>query len=106
MFHFLEVNPRPWGAFAGAEQVGVDLFTPLAELLRREAPHPDLAFRNAVETRVLPLYLMRAAAWLRPRMVSDVSEDLCAKQGRLLRGRLRRHVLYRLLRVGMNRLRI
>ena len=72
---FIEMNVRPWGSIAAARQVGVDLFTPYAALLRGGRPIPDLAFGANRTMALVPqrqLYLLSTggmgAVW---RMLAD-----------------------------------
>jgi hypothetical protein len=62
-FHFLELNPRPWGSIVAARDVGVDLFAPLVETWRGRAPAARLAFADGVRSPILPLAVLSAAAW-------------------------------------------
>ena len=62
-FHFLELNPRPWGSIAAARDAGVDLFTPLIQLWQGIVPPADLRFRTGVRTAVFPLAALSRAAW-------------------------------------------
>lgn len=62
-FHFLELNPRPWGSIAAAHDAGVDLFTPLVQLWRGETPTSDLELRAGVRSPIFPLAVMSPAAW-------------------------------------------
>jgi hypothetical protein len=63
-YHFLELNPRPWGSIGAAELAGVDLWSPLAALLRDEEIAPKLDYRAGVGHGVLPLALLSAPGWL------------------------------------------
>lgn len=63
-FHFLELNPRPWGSIAAARDAGVDLFDPLTALWRGTLPIADLRFRDGVRSPVIPLALAAHAAWV------------------------------------------
>lgn len=51
---FIEFNPRPWGSIAGSARVGVDLFTPLAQMLAGGTPTPDLSFIVGKRTTLFP----------------------------------------------------
>ena len=66
-YHFLEVNPRPWGSIAAVAAANVDLWSPLVSLLEGSAPVPDLHYTDGVECAVLPLFLltMRPRGWRR-----------------------------------------
>jgi hypothetical protein len=102
-FHFLEVNPRPWGSIAAAADAQVDLFTPLADLMCGGTPAPDLAYTRDVETRILPLYLLNPRSWLDIRTAVHIITDLRSRQGAMFRSPgLALHVLHRLLRVRAN----
>jgi predicted ATP-grasp superfamily ATP-dependent carboligase len=61
-FYFLEVNPRPWGSIAAAEAAGVDLFTPLAQLLTGGTPAPQLACRAGTSSTLFPQHMQALAA--------------------------------------------
>lgn len=102
-FHFLEINPRPWGSIAAAAAAGVDLFTPLAEMLAGGLPATDVNYAADVDTRVLPLYLLNRERWLHARALRDVLEDVKSRQGAMFRDAgLAVHVVHRLLRVRAN----
>jgi predicted ATP-grasp superfamily ATP-dependent carboligase len=102
-FHFLEVNPRPWGSIAAAADAQVDLFTPLADLMCGGTPAPDLAYTRDVETRILPLYLLNPRSWLDIRTAVHIITDLRSRQGAMFRSPgLALHVLHRLLSVRAN----
>jgi hypothetical protein len=62
-FHFLELNPRPWGSIAAAGEAGVDLFTPLVALWRGVVPAADLDFRAGIRSPIFPLAVMSRSAW-------------------------------------------
>ena len=91
-YYFLEINPRPWGSIAAASRAGVDLFTPLHQMMRGETPAVNLDFDDAVDSVVFPQRVMthfrrygytlracsrvvtdhrswRAVPWSRPRLV-------------------------------------
>lgn len=53
-YYFLEVNPRPWGSIYSAEAAGVDIYGPMAAMLRGEEPEPVLDFRHGVITTMFP----------------------------------------------------
>jgi hypothetical protein len=102
-FHFLEVNPRPGGSIAAAAAAGVDLFTPLAQLLRGEEPRAELGYRAGVSTRVFPLYLLATAHWRGLRALSEAAADLRDVQGLPWRRPAQAlHLLHRLTRVAAN----
>jgi carbamoylphosphate synthase large subunit len=93
-YHFLELNPRPWGSIAAARDAGVDLFGPLAALWGGHSVDADLSFRSGVRSAVFPLAL------LSPR---------CLTRGSAFRSipalrdpRLAVHLAQRLLRVAHN----
>jgi predicted ATP-grasp superfamily ATP-dependent carboligase len=62
-YHFLELNPRPWGSLAAARDAGVDLFTPLVALWSRQSITADLSFRPGVRSAVFPLALLSMHCW-------------------------------------------
>lgn len=62
-FHFLELNPRPWGSMEAARRAGVDLFGPLVALWRARTPEAQLDFHPHVRTPVFPLYLLAPSCW-------------------------------------------
>lgn len=102
-FLFLELNPRPWGSIAAAAQAGVELFEPLAALMRGAAPSSVRSLRHGVATRILPLYLLHPAYRRSPATAAHLIADLRSEQGRPFRDPgLGRHVLYRLWRVKRN----
>lgn len=100
---FLEVNPRPWGSITAAAEAGVDLFSPLAELLRGATPETDLTFGPGIESTVLPLYFRSRAFWLGGRVIRSLMHDLRGPPGVPWRepGQAA-HLLYRLYRVARN----
>ena len=63
-FHFLELNPRPWGSIGAAAEAGVDLFAPLVELWRGGMPEPRLDFRAGVRSPIVPLAPASLEAWV------------------------------------------
>lgn len=102
-FHFLELNPRPWGSLAAAREAGVDLFTPLAALMAGESPPGDLRFRAGVRTTVLPLYLLSARCWRNAEALRALVRDLRGVQGKPWHEPLQAvHLLARLARVWRN----
>lgn len=102
-FHFLELNPRPWGSLAAAAEAGVDLFAPLAALMAGESPPADLRYRAGVRTTVLPLYLLSARCWLSGEALGSLRRDLRGAQGAPWREPLQAmHLLARLARVWRN----
>jgi len=76
----LEINPRPWSSIAGAAEAGVDLFTPLAELLAGRVPAPELSFRSNCESRVFPRYLLANRYW-NLRGLARAVRDLLGPRG-------------------------
>jgi hypothetical protein len=65
-YQFLELNPRPWGSIIAAEMAGVDLWSPLAELLGDGEPAASLAYAADVDCAVLPLALLSPENWRSP----------------------------------------
>lgn len=102
-YSFLELNPRPWGSIGAAIDAGVDLFDALVQLWRGESVMPRLDFRRDVGTRVFPLYLLSPRGWTRPGMVRSLIPD-ARRAIAMARARpgLARHVVHRLIRVGIN----
>jgi hypothetical protein len=97
-FLFLELNPRPWGSIAAAAEASVDLFGPLASLLRNELPTPKLEYRRNVETAVLPLAFLSG-----PRAALAAMRELTGPQARLWwPPRQGMHLAHRLTRVAWN----
>jgi hypothetical protein len=102
-YSFLELNPRPWGSIGAALDAGVDLFDALVRLWQAEFVTPRLEFRRDVGTRVFPLYLLAPAGWLRTGMIRALVPDVRrAFEMARARPRLARHVVHRLVRVGLN----
>jgi biotin carboxylase len=102
-FRFLEVNPRPWGSIAAAEQAGVDLYAPMARLIGGGMPDAQLAFREGVDSAVLPLALLSRDAWREPGALAAAMRSLRGAQGRIWRPTAQGvHVAHRLLRVARN----
>jgi hypothetical protein len=101
-FHFLELNPRPWGSIAAARDAGVDLFGPLAALWQGANPTPDLEFSSSVRSPVVPLALAAPTAWLS----ADAWRALGAAGRAIASGavppRLAMHLGRRALRVARN----
>jgi hypothetical protein len=102
-YHFLELNPRPWGSIGAARDANVDLFGALVELWQRGTVRPRLEFRPGVPTAVFPLYLLAANYWRSGR----ASRALLSDSRRVLsmareESTLASHVMHRLLRVGLN----
>jgi hypothetical protein len=84
-FLFLELNARPWGSIAAARAAGVDVFGPMAALLRGERPPADLRWAAGVESRVFPLYLAARPHWRGLRALREAAADLRGEQGALWR---------------------
>ena len=84
-FHFLEVNPRPWGSIGAAAASGVDLFTPLRALLLGERVPADLRFQPGVEFTVFPLSLVAPAEWRSKGFVGGSVRDISRVLGRTFR---------------------
>jgi glutathione synthase/RimK-type ligase-like ATP-grasp enzyme len=83
-FAFLELNPRPWGSIGAMRDAGVDLFTPLADLLRGERPVADLSYDVGVSSSVFPLYLASRDEWRHPRSLAHaVAHDLASASGQI-----------------------
>jgi biotin carboxylase len=101
-FHFLELNPRPWGSIAVARDAGVDLFGALAALWQGAIPTPDVEFREFVRSPIVPLALASPAAWLS----GDAWRALGAASQAITSGavppRLAVHLARRALRVARN----
>lgn len=102
-YHFLELNPRPWGSIEAAAAAGVDLFDGLARLWRAAPVSPQLDFRGGVRSPVFPLYLFAVPYWqsggARRALVPDVRRALTLARGEPA---LAGHVAHRLVRVGLN----
>jgi hypothetical protein len=102
-YHFLELNPRPWGSISAARDADVDLFGALVELWSHGTVRPRLEFTPGVRTAVFPLYLLATDYWRSGRasraLISDLRRALAmARDESALAG----HILHRLLRVGLN----
>ncbi len=94
IYHFLELNPRPWGSIGAARDAGVDLFTPLVALWRRDSIAADLSFRPGVRTEVFPLALFSIRCWASGSAFRSVPA--------LRNPRLVAHLAHRLTRVAYN----
>jgi hypothetical protein len=94
VYHFIELNPRPWGSIAAARDAGVDLFSPLAALWSGQPIAPDLSFRPGVRSTVFPLSLLSARCWASGNALRSVAAP------RNLR--LAAHLAHRLARVAYN----
>ena len=103
-FAFLEVNPRPWGSIGAAHDAGVDLFTPLGELLDGGTPRADLRYNVGVASSVFPLYLASRDEWRHPASLArSVWRDLGSESGRMWHHpRQAAHLGRRLFRVTRN----
>jgi hypothetical protein len=100
-FHFLEVNARPWGSIGAARACRVDLFTPLAALMRGEPVDANLDYDVGVTYRIFPLYLLERRYQLDPLTLLRVARSLNAERF-WLHSRLAYHLVQRLLRVQAN----
>ncbi|MEO7713056.1 MAG: ATP-grasp domain-containing protein [Gemmatimonadaceae bacterium] len=102
-YHFLELNPRPWGSIEAAVGAGVDLFDALARLWRSERVSPRLEFREGVLSPIFPLYVLATQSWQSGRAAHALLPD-CRRAFSLARDdpMLAGHVLHRLMRVGLN----
>jgi hypothetical protein len=102
-YHFLELNPRPWGSIEAASDAGVELFDALARLWRSEPGLPRLGFREGIRSPVFPLYLFAMPYWksgrARRALVPDARRALALARGEPA---LAGHVAHRLVRVGLN----
>ncbi|MDB4890008.1 MAG: ATP-grasp enzyme-like protein [Gemmatimonadetes bacterium] len=102
-YHFLELNPRPWGSIEAAGASGVDLFDALARLWREEPVSPRLDFADGVRSPVFPLYLFAMPYWksgaARRALGPDVRRAFTLARGEPA---LAGHVAHRLVRVGLN----
>ncbi len=94
VYHFLELNPRPWGSIAAARDAGVDLFTPLVALWSGQAITADLSFRPGVRSTVFPLAFLSMRCWASGSAFrsTPVPRNL----------RLAAHLAHRLVRVAHN----
>jgi len=94
VYHFLELNPRPWGSIAAARDAGVDLFAPLVALWSGQSIKADQSFRPGVRSAVFPLALLSARCWASGSAFRSVPapRDL----------RLAAHLAHRLARVAYN----
>ncbi len=102
-FHFLELNPRPWGSMEAARRAGVDLFEALVALWRAEPPTPQLEFRSGVCTPVFPLYLLSLPCWRSGRVARALPSEMrraltLSRESPALVG----HLAHRLARVCYN----
>lgn len=102
-YHFLELNPRPWGSIEAALASGVDLFEALARYWRAERVTPRLSFRKNLGIPVFPLYALSAAYWRSGRAFRPAVHDL-HRMLSILRAEpaLAAHVAHRFLRVCLN----
>jgi len=94
IYHFLELNPRPWGSIAAARDAGVDLFRPLVALWSGQSIAADLSFRPGVRSAVFPLALLSARCWASGAAFRSIPAP------RNLR--LAAHLAHRLVRVAYN----
>jgi hypothetical protein len=102
-FHFLELNPRPWGSIEAALDAGLDLFDALARLWRSEPVCPQLDFQQNVRTPVFPLYMFAVPYWrsggAARALLPDVRRALTLAHDEPA---LASHIMHRLVRVGLN----
>jgi hypothetical protein len=102
-YHFLELNPRPWGSIEAAGTAGVDLFDALVRMWRGAPIAPCLEFRAGVHFPVFPLYLLAMPYWksgsARRALGSDMRRAFTRARGEPA---LAGHVAHRLMRVGLN----
>jgi len=98
-FHFLELNPRPWGSIAAARDAGVDLFSPFVALRQGRVPPSDLELRPGVRSAIFPLAAMSRAAWTSGDAWRSLRKAVwtAAEQPRLAR-----HLVRRAVRVARN----
>lgn len=102
-YHFLELNPRPWGSIEAAVGAGVDLFSALARSWRSERVSPRLEFTDGVQSSIFPLYMLATRSWQSGHAAHALVPDFrrafsLARDDPMLAG----HVLHRLMRVGLN----
>ena len=102
-YHFLELNPRPWGSIEAAGAAGVELFDPLVRLWRGESVSPRCGYVDGVRSPIFPLYLFAMPYWksgaARRALGPDVRRALTLVRGEPA---LAGHVAHRLVRVGLN----
>jgi biotin carboxylase len=102
-YHFLELNPRPWGSIDAAQAAGVDLFEALAALWRSESVEANTSFAVGRRVPIFPLYLLSAPCWREGHLAAAIRGDLAAAAGFAVhQPRQALHQLHRLLRVGLN----
>jgi hypothetical protein len=93
-YHFLELNPRPWGSIAAARDAGVDLFSPLVALWSGHSITADLLFRTGVRSAVFPLALLSPRCWVSGAALRSIPAPR--------NPRLVAHLAHRLARVAKN----
>jgi len=105
-YHFLELNPRPWGSIQAAACAGVDLFADLVRLWRSEVPASSSDATSAasgVRTPIFPLYLLSAHAWrsgtAARALLPDAHRALSLAR---VEPALAAHLVHRLTRVAVN----
>ena len=102
-YHFLELNPRPWGSIDAAHAAGVDLFEALVALWRSETVEADTSFAVGRRVPIFPLYLLSMPCWREEHLAGAIRGDLAAAAGFAVhQPRQALHQLHRLLRVGLN----
>ncbi|HKH91901.1 MAG TPA: ATP-grasp domain-containing protein [Gemmatimonadaceae bacterium] len=102
-YHFLELNPRPWGSIQAAACAGVDLFADLVRLWRSEMPMSSPDAIPGVCTPIFPLYLLSAQAWRTGAaalaLLPDARRALSLAR---VEPALAAHLVHRLTRVAVN----
>ena len=102
-YHFLELNPRPWGSIQAAACAGVDLFADLVSLWRSQLPTPSCDVTPGVRTPIFPLYLLSAHAWRSREAVRALLPDARRALGLArVEPALAAHLVHRLIRVAVN----
>lgn len=101
-FHFIEMNPRPWGSIAAAHDANVDLFGPLVALWRGERPAQVVGATDGVRSPIVPLAMLSPHAWV----TGDAVRGLARASGAVATGRvaprLALHLVRRAVRVARN----
>ena len=102
-FHFLELNPRPWGSIRAAADAGVELFAPLVDLWLGARVRPSLGFKPGVRSAVFPLFVLSSDYWRRGAAGPAIRENATSVYRTLRREpALALHIAHRLVRVGLN----
>jgi hypothetical protein len=102
-YHFLELNPRPWGSIDAAHAAGVDLFEALVALWRSETIEADTSFVVGRRVPIFPLYLFSRPCWRDGHLAAAIRGDFAAAAAFAVhQPRQALHQLHRLLRVGLN----